>query len=230
MKAFLLVAGKGTRLRPLTDTIPKCLVPVKRTPLLGIWLNLCRIYGITDVLINLHHLPDEVENYINSNSFGINITTFYEENLLGSAGTVLANKGFVKDERYFFIIYGDNLTNINLRKMLEFHVKHGGIFTMGLFKTELPQVCGIAEINEGNIITSFVEKPANPSSNLANSGIYVATEELFEYIPKKEYADFGLDVLPRLTGKMYGYIINEYLLDIGIPENYKWANEEWEGL
>lgn len=230
MKAFLLVAGKGTRLRPLTDTIPKCLVPVKGTPLLGIWLNLCRLYGITDVLINLHHLPHQVENYINSNPFDINITTFYEERLLGSAGTILANRDFIVGEKSFFIIYGDTLTNMNLKKMAEFHERHGGILSMGLFRTEQPGVCGIAEIGKNDIITSFTEKPSSPVSNLANAGIYIADERLFDYVPLKEFSDFGFDVLPGLIGKMYGYTIEEYLIDIGNFDNHKRAEQEWVGL
>ncbi len=117
MKAFLLVAGKGTRLRPLTDTIPKCLVPIKGKPLLSIWLEMFKTYGITDVLLNLHHLSHIVKDYINANSFDINIETFYEGSLLGSAGTILANRDFVKSERFFFIVYGDNLTKINLKEM-----------------------------------------------------------------------------------------------------------------
>ncbi len=230
MKAFLLAAGRGTRLRPFTDAVPKCLVPIKGVPMLGIWLDLCRNYGITDVLVNLHHLPDMVEDYIEGNSSGLNITIFHEEKLLGNAGTVSANRGFVRGERSFFILYADNLTNINLGKMMEFHLRHEGIFTMGLFETQWPEACGIAGINGDNVVTSFVEKPVAPVSNLANAGIYVANEELFDYIPQKESIDFGFDVLPGLVGKMHGYVIKEYLLDIGKPEDYKRANEEWSGL
>lgn len=228
MKAFLLAAGKGNRLKPLTDTIPKCCVPIKGIPMLGIWFKLCKTHGISDVLINLHHLHHKVEDYINNNSFGINITPFYEETLLGSAGTVFANREFVKGEKCFFIIYGDNLTNVNLSKMAEFHVKKGGGFTMGLFRTNTPWACGIAEVDSSDIITSFTEKSVNPSSNLANAGIYVAGEELFNHIPEEEFMDFGFDVLPKLIGKMHGYVINEYFIDIGTIDNYKKANQEWE--
>lgn len=227
MKAFLLAAGKGTRLRPLTDVIPKCLVPINGKPLLAIWFKIFKTYGITDVLINLHHLSHVVEDYINANSFDINIEKFYEVSLLGSAGTILANRDFVKGARFFFIVYGDNLTKINLKEMAEFHMEHGGIFTMGLFKTEHPGVCGIAKIDKSGIITSFIEKPKNPISNLANAGIYIAGQELFDFIPQKEFVDFGYDVLPRLVGKMHGYVIDDYFLDIGNINNYKRVNDEW---
>jgi mannose-1-phosphate guanylyltransferase len=230
MKAFLLAAGRGTRLRPLTDSVPKCMVPVKGVPLLGIWLKLLGMHGITDALVNLHHFPHMVEDYINDSHLGVNVTTFYEEALLGSAGTVLANRDFVRGEKAFFIIYADNLTNVDLERMAEFHLSHGGCFTMALFRTEEPRSCGIAELDEDNIITSFIEKPAEPATDLANAGIYIANEELFDFIPSKEHIDFGFDVLPGLVNRMRGYVIEEYLIDIGNPENYKNANEEWVGL
>ena len=230
MKAFLLAAGKGTRLRPLTYEVPKCLVPIKGIPLLGIWFDLCRVHGISEVLVNLHHLHRQVNEFIENNTVRLNITTFYEERLLGSAGTVLANRNFVSKEKSFFVIYTDNLTNMNLSNMLEFHSQHNGVLTVGLFRTSLPEECGIAEIDRNNVIRSFVEKPINPTSNLANAGIYIAGEKLFDYIPAKEVADFGRDVLPRLAGRMYGYVINEYFTDIGSHRNYELANEEWKGL
>lgn len=230
MRAFLLAAGKGTRLKPLTDTIPKCLSPIKGAPLLRIWLDLFATHGITDVLINLYHLPHLVEHYINSNALEINVRTFHEKTLLGTAGTVLANRDFVRGQKCFVIAYADNLTDVNLSRMIDFHLEHGGILTMGLFRAESPEQCGIAGIGSGDVITSFTEKPADPASNLANAGIYIAGEEIFDYIPTKKFIDFGFDVLPRLVGKMRGYVIEEFLMDIGNPDSYKLANEQWEGL
>jgi mannose-1-phosphate guanylyltransferase len=230
MKAFLLIAGRGTRLRPLTDQVPKCLVPIKGEPLLGIWLRLCRKHGVADVLVNLHHLADEVEAYLDANDFGVKVKRFYEPRLLGSAGTVLANREFVRGGDCFFIIYGDNLTNVDLTEMCRFHRRHGGLFTMGLFRTSRPTECGIVELGADGLVESFEEKPAEPRSTLANGGIYVADERLFEYIPGKEFVDFGFDVLPRIVRKMYGYVIEEYLVDIGSPENHELANRQWDGL
>jgi len=230
VKAFLLAAGRGTRLRPLTDDIPKCLVPVKGTPLLAIWLNLFKMHGVTDVLINTHHLAPKVEGFIADDTTGLNITVFHERRLLGSAGTVLANREFVAGQRCFIIAYADNLTNVDLGRMVEFHLGHKGVLTMGLFRTNRPRECGIAELGKDGLIGSFVEKPAEPRSDLANAGIYIASREIFDYIPRKEPVDFGFDVLPKLVGRMYGYEIKEYLMDIGTLENYARANREWPGL
>ena len=227
MKAFLPAAGEGIRLKPLTNRIPKCLVPIKAEPLLHRWLRLCEGYAISEVLINLHHLPRLVEEFLNNASYRLEIKTFYEEKLLGSAGTLAANRDFVAGEKPFFIFYADNLTNMNLEKMWQFHKAHSGIFTMGLFKADRPKECGIVRLDGNGLVVDFVEKPDHPKSDLANAGVYVSSPQIFDYIPSKKVADLGLDVLPKLIGKMHGYSIKEYLLDIGTWEDYKKAQKEW---
>ena len=202
MKAFLLAAGMGTRLSPITDHRPKCLIPIKGKPILQIWLELCARYEIEEVLINLYHFPDLVRNFIHSSTWNLKINLFHEEKLLGSGGTVLANKEFVKNEERFFIFYADNLTNVNLMQMVNFDDAHRGPLTMGLFRTDSPETCGIAEVNENSLIIGFEEKPKKPKSNLANAGIYLAKKEIWDYFPHQEFIDFGFDILPRLVGKM----------------------------
>ncbi len=229
MKAYLLAAGEGARLSQLTKTIPKCLVPIKGKPLLDYWLRLCERYGISHLLLNLHHLPHLVEQFLDSASYRLRIKTFYEEKLLGSAGTIAVNRDFVAGEEAFFVLYADNLTNVNLEKMRKFHMNHGGICTIGLFKANNPKECGIAELSADGLVVDFAEKPPHPKSDLANAGVYIASPEIFDYIPKKEVVDLGFDVLPRLVGKMYGYPIREYLLDVGTWENYEKAQKEFPG-
>ncbi len=226
MKAFILAAGRGERLRPLTDTVPKCLVPVCGAPLLKIWLEICERSGVTDVLINLHHLPEMVEGFLRNADTRVRVTTVFEEELLGSAGTLRKNKGFVQGEKDFFIIYADNLTNANLVKMAEFHRRGAGLLTMGLFRAERPAECGIAEADSSGRILSFVEKPLNPASNLASAGIFVSSNAVFDHIPDG-IVDLGRDVLPKLAGRMRGYLIPEFLMDIGTIERYRQAELEW---
>ena len=125
MKAFLLAAGKGTRLQPLTFHTPKCLVPIAGKPLIEYWFDLFELYGIDEILINTSHLSEKVRDYINSHSRGLKITLTYEETLLGSGGTIKKNRYFVEGEISFYIFYADNLTNVNLKKMLEFHNEKG---------------------------------------------------------------------------------------------------------
>lgn len=231
MKSFLLAAGYGTRLKPMTDTIPKCLVPICGKPLLYWWMMFLKKYQINDVLINTHYLAPVVEKYIKSNN-QINslphLYEFYEKDLLGSGGTVRANRDFVKYEDCFLICYADNLTNIDLGNLVKFHKSHDGILTMGLFHTNTPAQCGIATIDQTGKIVKFIEKPAHPDSNLANAGIYVCSPKIYDYFPEKDFFDLGKDILPLLVNKMYGREVKGYLRDIGTPENYALAQKEWQ--
>ncbi|WP_035276623.1 nucleotidyltransferase family protein [Desulforegula conservatrix] len=235
MKAFLLAAGLGTRLRPYTDTIPKCLMPICGRPLLGIWLDHLKAHGITEVLINTHHLADKVSDFIASENFGnLKIYLVHEDNLLGSAGTVLNNRSFISDDSPFIIIYADNLTNVDLTGLVDFHKKislKGAVFTMGLIRAPEPKRCGIVTINNDMLITDFTEKPENPASDLANCGIYVTDRRVFDFfpdsMPDSGILDFGFDIIPFLKGKMYGHHVNGYLRDIGTLESYRLACDEW---
>jgi len=230
MKAFLLAAGEGRRLRPLTDTTPKCLVPINGTPLLSLWLELCRTHRITEILINLHHLHEKVLSFLKGSACGVKVTAVYEEKLLGSAGTVARHRPFVAGEEDFFILYADNLTNVDLGKMLRFHRRLKSLFTMGLFRTEQPREKGIVALDNDSRVIQFVEKPANPPSNLANAGIYIASQEIYRHLPAGDFLDFGFDVLPKLVGQMHGYVIGDYLLDIGTHSTYQQAQREWQQL
>jgi len=230
MKAFLLAAGLGARLKPITDSIPKCLVPVCGKPLLGWWIDLFKKHYIDEVLINLHHFPEKVKEYLNSNSEGIKFHFFYEEALLGSAGTLRENKNFVKNEKEFFILYADNLTDVNLSAFLEFHRSHNNFFSMGLFKSQNPSACGIALVNDEGVINDFEEKPKNPKSNLASAGIFLSAPQVLDLIPKKEITDIGFHLIPKLVKRMNGWLINDYLIDIGTQKNLKKAEVKWASL
>jgi len=237
MKAFLLAAGKGTRLRPYTDAIPKCLIPIHGKPLLGIWLDHLRGQGIQEVLINTHHHAHQVEAFVRSYSDcrDIHIVLSNEPKLLGSAGTIWHRRDFVDSEDDFMIIYADNLTNIDLKQFATFHRncrKKNGILTMGLFHAPNPSACGIAELDSNQRILAFTEKPEFPKSDLANAGIYLASREIFGCFPQipseaESVLDFGHHVLPLLAGRMYGYPMTEYLRDIGTIESYQQALTEW---
>lgn len=226
MKAFLLAAGKGTRLQPLTFHTPKCLVSIYGRPLIEYWFDLFERYGIDEILINTSHLSEKVRDYINSHSRGLNIMLTYEETLLGSGGTLKQNWDFVKGEDTFFIFYADNLTDINLKKMMQFHKARRTDFTLAVFKVPNPHECGIIEMDENSSIISFVEKPANPASTLAFAGIMISSPKLAHYFPDRDIFDLGHDVLPGVAGNAAGYVIDDYLLDIGNPEKLNQAETD----
>lgn len=229
-KAFLLAAGLGMRLRPLTDTVPKCLVPIDGRPLLCIWLDICEQLGIQDALINTHHLPHAVRAWADQQKTRVRIKLYHEESLLGSAGTVAANRDFVGVDEDFYVFYADNLVHADLEALKGFHLRHSGVLTIGLFHAPKPESCGIATLDASGRILSFEEKPSRPASDLANAGIYVARRELFDCLPRQGFADFGRDVIPRLIGKVWGWPLDGYLIDVGSPESYRKALEEWPAI
>jgi len=230
MKAFLLAAGMGTRLKPITDSIPKCLVNVCGKPLLSWWIDLFQKHGVDEVLINLHHLPDQVIAFIESNNSEVRFKFFYEEQLLGSGGTLRENKDFVKDVSSFFICYADNLTNYNLTNFFRFHKNKDSDFSMSLFRTDQPTAKGIALLDSNDLIIDFEEKPEYPKSDMANAGIYISSPKNLELIPEYETTDIGFHLLPKLVGKMTGWKTNNYLIDIGTHQDLEKAETEWRKI
>ena len=230
MKAFLLAAGNGTRLRPLTDSLPKCLLLICGVSLMEIWLNNCKAAGITEVLINAHAQSESIRRFVAAQRSGVKVRIAEEQELLGSAGTVAESRDFAAGEKAFFVLYGDVLTNIDLRRMLEFHQQKHLPATLGIYQVPDPARCGIVAMNEDSVIQEFVEKPPHPVSNWAFAGVMIAGPELFNFVPAQRPSDLGFDVLPRMFGKMRAYRISEYLLDIGTPSNYQHAQESWPGL
>ncbi len=227
MKAFILAAGHGTRLKPLTDMVPKCLLPIRGVPILGIWLDLCRQYGIDEVLVNTHAHGSTIKRYLEENSRGLRVRVTEEATLLGSAGTLSANRDWAASEDLFWVFYGDVLTNTNLGRMLEFHRERGQLATLGFYEVPNPERCGILTVDERGIVREFIEKPARPSSHLAFSGLFIGTPPVFDLIPRAIPSDIGFHVLPKLIGRMAAFPIADYLVDIGTPETYLLAQQTW---
>ncbi len=229
MKAFLLAGGYGTRLKPLTDSIPKCLLPIRGIPMLQIWFDLCRRHGIDEVLLNLHSHAEAVRQFVEENRDGLMVHLFEEKILLGSAGTLLANRHWVSEEAAFWVFYADVLTTADMDQMLEFHRRRAQIATIGVYEVPDPTRCGIVQIDEEGIVRDFVEKPVLPSSHLAFSGLMLATPHVLDVIPERCPVDLGFHVLPRLVGRMAAYRISDFLLDIGTVETYRTAQFMWPG-
>lgn len=229
-RAFLLAAGLGTRLRPLTEKLPKCLVPIGGRPLLSIWIDICANLGIESVLINTHHCADAVRDWARRQDSRVKISLVHEEALRGSAGTLAANREFARDAGDFYVFYADNLVHADLPGLRSFHASHAGVATLGLFRTAKPQECGIVTLDDAGRVVKFEEKPAHPASNLANAGIFIARQSLFDLLPQRSFADFGRDVMPGLAGALWGHVLDGYIRDIGTLESYQAAQQEWPGV
>ncbi len=230
MKAFLLAAGHGTRLRPLTDHVPKCLVPIQGVPILDIWIELCRRAGISELCVNLHAHADVVRNALGETEPGIKVQLSEESVLLGSAGTLLSNRAWVASEPEFCVLYADVLTTLDLAKMIAFHRHHRPAATLGLYQVNDPSQCGVVAFDHDQIVREFVEKPTQPRGNWAFSGILIGTPALLDEIPTNLPSDLGYDVLPKLVGRMLAYPISDYLVDIGTLDRYRAAQTNWPGL
>ena len=227
MKAFLLAAGVGSRLRPITDTIPKCMVAIDGQPLLDIWLDAFDRAGVDEVLVNLHHLPDVVRRHLAARTGPPAVRTVFEPELLGSAGTLIANREWVDGEELFLACYADNLTDFDLRSLVEAHRHHDAIATLTVFHSERPWAGGVVEIDAAGRVIGFVEKPANPVSDLTNAGMYAFHPSVLDEIDGVPPKDIGFDLLPRLVGRARAVLVEGYFRDIGTADAYRRAREEW---
>jgi D,D-heptose 1,7-bisphosphate phosphatase len=228
VKALLLAGGLGTRLYPLTATVPKCLVPIAGRPLLDVWVDCLAEAGIGEGRLNTHALAETVRIHIERiNAQGrIQLFESHEPTLLGSAGTVTANVDLADDADQIVVIYADNFSDIDLRPLMAFHRQHGDPLTMVLFKAPDPCACGIAELDGEGRIASFVEKPQRPVSDLANAGLYIVEAAAYREIASMRAFDLGFEVLPRFVGRMRGWVWGGYYLDIGTHEALERAQRE----
>ena len=232
IKSLLLAGGLGTRLRPLTDSVPKCLIPIAGRPLLDIWIQCLVECGVREARINTHALAETVCAHIaqiNANN-GLRLVATHEPVLLGSAGTITANANLADDVDEIVIIYADNFSDIDLRPLIAFHRGHADPLTMVLFEAPNPCACGIAELDREGRIISFVEKPKTPASNLANAGLYVIDAAAYHEIARMNAFDLGFEVLPRFVGRMRGWTWGGYYLDIGTHESLERAERDAQEL
>lgn len=227
MRAILLAAGFGSRLRPLTNTIPKCLVPIKGKPLLEIWLDRLTFAGIGPFLINTHYLADQVEVFIETSIYKDKAILAYESELHGTAGTLIENLDFFKGNDGM-LIHADNYCLADFTAFQQAHLNRPPecLMTMMTFFTDKPSTCGIVELDERGVVIGFHEKVAEPPGNLANGAVYILTAELLEKMGKDLYmaTDFSTDVLNQFVGLIYSYETSAMFLDVGTPESYEQAN------
>ena len=230
MKAFLLSAGLGSRLRPLTDVTPKCMLAIDGRPMLDIWLDALDRAGVDEVLVNLHHLPHVVRRHLAVRTGPPAVRTSFEPELLGSAGTLLANRHWVAGEDMFLACYADNLTDFDLRSLIDAHRGHDAIATLAVFHSDRPSAGGVVELDADGRVAGFAEKPAEPVSDLTNAGMYAFHPGVLDEIDAGPPRDIGYDLLPRLVGRARAVLVNGYFRDIGTADAYLRAIREWPGL
>ena len=229
MKAMLLAAGLGTRLRPLTYELPKPMVPILGRPVMEHIMRLMARHRFDDVVANLHYFPDLIRGHFGDGSQqGIKLVYSYEEELMGTAGGVRNVRDHFGGET-FLVISGDALTDIDLSAFHAAHKEKGGIATLALKRVDDPSQLGVVIVNEEGRIQGFQEKPApgEELSNVGNCGIYMFEPEIFDYFPDTEFVDWAHDVYPTLLDQdvpFYGHEIDDYWNDVGSFEEYRQGN------
>jgi NDP-sugar pyrophosphorylase family protein len=229
---MILAGGLSTRLYPLTKQVPKPLVPVAGEPNAVHLIRYLKSYGIDQIAINVHYLADMIKDALGDGSaYGVHLEYLYEPVLLGSAGAVEQMKYYLSDAP-FVVVGCDDLTDIPLDRLLEFHKQKQAIATIGLVQRENVEQYGVVVTENDGKIVGFQEKPPKGTeiSKLVNTGIYAFTPEIFDYIPSAVFYDFGKQVFPALQegGKaFYGFDARgAYWCDIGTPDEYRRATND----
>lgn len=229
LRALLLAAGLGTRLRPLTKEIPKCLVKIAGRPLLDYWLELLCHGGVTRILVNLHYLPAAVTGYLRGSGYGSNVSIVHEDRLLGTGGTLLRNRNFFGTGPAM-LIHADNLSFFDVQAFVQrFETRMSGIeITMMTFATDDPESCGIVEVDDAGVVRAFHEKVQDPPGNLANAAVYIVAPSVMEWMATlgKEVIDFSTEVLPGYVGRINTFHNDVYHRDIGTADSLLAAERE----
>ncbi len=223
-----MAGGFGTRLRPLTNNIPKPMVPILNKPILEHIIELLKVHSIKDYVVLLYFMPDKIKNFLGTGrKFGVKIEYVVPDQDYGTAGAVKLSENYIRDK--FIVISGDVLTDFNLSKIINFHNKKKTIATLSLYRSKNPVQYGIVLTDKNDRIVRFLEKPTASEvfSDTINTGIYTFDKEVFAHIPPGENFDFSKDLFPKLlkAGEpIYGYKTSGYWRDVGNLEEYTDAN------
>ena len=225
MQAVVLAGGKGTRLAPYTNVLPKPLMPIGNMPILEVLLRQMQCAGVDEVTLTVGHLAGLLEAFFKDGSqFGLKIRYSFEDQPLGTAGPLALVAGL---QDTFLVSNGDVLTTLDLRELIKFHHSQGGIATIAMHHRQVKINLGVIQCNGGNEITGYVEKPT--TDYMVSMGVYIFEPAVLRYIPHNQYLDFPDLVQKLLTSgeKVYGYPFDGYWQDLGNPDDYLQAQEDF---
>ncbi len=231
MRALLLAAGYGTRLRPLTDTVPKCLVPIRGRPLLGLWFDQLFPDFVEAAVVNTHYLAEAVRAFVAASPWRERVRLVHEPALLGTGGTILANRDFL-GAAPFLVAHADNLTRFDVAAFFARHRTRpaGAEITMMTFATDQPHSCGIVEQDAAGLVTAFHEKVAHPPGNRANAAVYIMEPAVIAFLDRlgKPVIDLSTEVIPHFVGRIATFHNADYHRDIGTPDSLAKAELEFD--
>lgn len=232
IKAMIMAAGVGSRLDPLTKSVPKPLVPVANRPVMDILVDNLKSIGVKDIVSNTHYLAEKIINRYENINFGVNFKFIKEDTLSGTAGGLKKCQFFFDKDDEFLVLSADGLSNADLQKGIDMHRKSGAIATIGIKEIPHEEVShfGVVVTDETGYITEFQEKPSveEAKSNFINTGIYVFDYRIFDYIPENTFYDFAKNVFPNLLKdhEINTFVIDNYWTDIGTLEQYQQSTQD----
>ena len=222
MNAILLAAGLGTRLRPITNYKPKCLLEINGQSLLDRWIEECEKIECNNIFVNIHHLSTQVEKHLERYVIEKRVELFYEPELLGTAGTLRALGPKLRGQDCL-VIHVDNWTDLNLDTFIAAHVAEcpdDCSMSMVTFNTSNPRKCGMVGIDKNDVVIEFDEKPVNCHHDLANGAIYIFKPEVIDTISADgSLVDISTQVLPKYLGRIFAVHHRGLLVDVGTPED-----------
>ncbi len=226
-RALLLAGGMGSRLRPLTDSIPKCLVPISGRPLISYWFDILFQAGLKRALVNTHYLAEHVRDFCGRSEWCDRIDLVHEDNLLGTCGTLRTNRAYFDDDEHpFWLIHADNLSKFDPVGMWQRHLARpsGCLGTMMTFETDNPTQCGIVSVDADGLIKSYHEKVDSPPGKLANGAVFILEPGIFSILDCfPEASDFCGEIVPTLVNQLVSFHNDQFHRDIGTPDSYELA-------
>jgi mannose-1-phosphate guanylyltransferase len=231
IRALLLAGGYGTRLRPITNHTPKCLVEIGGKPLLAHWFETLFAAGLERALVNTHYLPNSVEQFCKASPYAPKIDLIYEPELLGTAGTLRANRSYFGQTT--LLAHADNFTLFDPQSFIAEHRSRTSecLATMMTFETDNPTSCGIVDLNKDGVLIGYHEKVANPPGNIANAAVFLLEKEALNWLDLAPMAaDFCEEIVPLGIGQFQTYFNGVYHRDIGTISSLNKANQDYLSL
>ena len=228
MKAVILAGGKGTRLAPYTQVLPKPLTPIGDMPILEVILRQIKYAGINDVVLTVGHLSGLLNAFFGDGSqLGLNIEYSYEDEPLGTVGPLSFVEGL---DDTFLIMNGDVLTTMRIADLINYHKKYEADITIATYRREVKIDLGIVQRNGNHEVTGYIEKPTY--DYFVSMGVYVFEPKVLKYIPKGRYYDFPdlVKEMIKKDKKVYSYEFDGYWQDLGRPDDYAIATHDFDQM
>jgi NDP-mannose synthase len=228
MKAVVLAGGRGTRLAPYTNILPKPLMPIGDMPILEVLLQQMKLAGIHDVVLTVGHLAALLRSYFGTGEqWNMDIQYSYESQPLGTAGPLALVAGL---DDTFLVTNGDVLTTLEISKLLSYHKSRGGIATIAVHKRQVKIDLGVVQWDGDDCVAGYIEKPIHDYT--VSMGIYVFEARVLQYIDRNQYLDFPDLVLKLLAAheKVVGYVFDGYWMDLGRPDDYAQAAQDFDHM